>query len=147
MFLAFITDRRINSFYFAMFLCLFFLKGYLFIWKSYRQTKSERDLPCAGSIPKKPQQLELGQVEARNQDLLSSLPPGQRCWSTLAIFHCFPTHLSGTWFGKGAASAHMRCWHCRQQLNLLHCNAGLICLTFLYYYLLLNQITISYSTG
>lgn len=40
-----------------------------------------------------------------------------------------PRQFTGSWIGDGAAgswnSTHMRCWHCRQWLYLLHHNAGL----------------------
>lgn len=102
----------------------------LVIWKSNREKGRDRDkdLPSAGSLPKRPQWPGLGQSKARSLDFCLGLPVGCRGTSTRDVFCCSPQHISRELNGSGACGTgtgtHRGRWCLGWQLNPLFPSTG-----------------------
>lgn len=92
--------------------CLF-LKIYIFIWKAKLQRKGHTggERSSIGCFTSQRTTMT-GTGSDRSQ--LPGTSSGCKGPSTFAVFYCFLRELGWKW-----NSSHMRCWHCRQNLNSL----------------------------
>lgn len=112
-------------FLFSSKFCLFYLKIRVIVREKgrEREMKRERNLLSIGSLPKWPQQPELGWSEARTQGLLPG-PGGYRDLRGLGYFPLLSKAISrlldlkqNSWDSN---RAYMGCWYYRQRINLTY---------------------------